>query len=63
MLTKQEMAVWTWLVSKGIANAMQGLSAMINQELVVTALKVQQYPVIEAAQLLGGRRTCWSAST
>lgn len=54
LLTKEEMSVWTWLVSKGIANAMQGLSTMIGHELVVTALSVKQQPVQQAAELLGG---------
>ena len=54
LLTKEQLAVWTWLVSKGISNAMRGLSAMIGSELVVTALSVNQYSVTEASKLLGG---------
>lgn len=54
LLTKEQLAIWTWLVSKGIGNAMRGLSAMIGNELVVTALSVNQYPVAKASQLLGG---------
>ena len=54
ILAKEELAVWTWLVSKGIANAMAGLSTMIGQELTVTGLSVSQYPVEKAAELIGG---------
>jgi chemotaxis protein CheC len=54
LLSKEELAVWTWLVSKGISHAMDGLSAMIGTQLSVTALSVNQYPVEKAAELLGG---------
>ncbi len=57
LLSKEELAVWTWLVSKGIGNAMRGLSIMIGQELTVTALSVTQYAVEKAAELLGGPET------
>jgi len=57
LLSKEELAVWTWLVSKGINNAMSGLSAMIGTEVAVTALSVKQYPVDQATQLLGGPDT------
>ena len=53
-LTKDELAVWTWLVSRGIGNAMQGLSAMIGCELAVTALSLKQVAAKDAAELLGG---------
>ncbi len=52
--TKEEVSVWTWLVSRGIANALSGLSQMIGQELKVTALDLRQVPAKHAAQLLGG---------
>jgi chemotaxis protein CheC len=54
LLSKEELAVWTWLVSKGISHAMDGLSTMIGTQLSVTALSVNQYPVEKAAELLGG---------
>ncbi len=54
LLTKDELSVWGWLVSKGINNAMQGLSGMIGAELVVTSLKMEQCSVQQAAELLGG---------
>jgi chemotaxis protein CheC len=54
LLSKQDLAAWTWLVSKGISNAMHGLSTMIGQELTITTLSVNQYPVEKAAELLGG---------
>ena len=52
--TKEEVSVWTWLVSRGISNALSGLSQMIGQELKVTGLDLRQYPAKHAAQLLGG---------
>ncbi len=54
MLTKEELAVWTWLVSKGIANSLSGLSQMVGQELSVTSLDLKQFPAKDAANLLGG---------
>lgn len=54
MLTKDEVAIWTWLVSKGIANALSGLSAMVGQKFSVTSLDIRQLPARDAAILLGG---------
>ena len=54
ILTKDELAVWTWLVSKGIGNAMYGLSGMIGCELAVTGLSLKQIAAKDAAELLGG---------
>jgi len=54
MLTKDEITVWTWLVSKGIANALSGLSEMVGQEFSVTSLDLRQLPAKDAAILLGG---------
>lgn len=53
-LTKNEMAIWTWLVSKGIASALAGLSQMVGQELNVTSLDLKHVPAKEATNLLGG---------
>lgn len=52
--TKEEISVWTWLVSRGISNALSGLSQMVGQELKVTGLDLRQVPVKRAAELLGG---------
>lgn len=52
--TKEEISVWTWLVSRGISNALAGLSQMVGQELKVTGLDLRQFPAKHAAQLLGG---------
>jgi len=38
MFTKDETAIWTWMVSKGIANSLSGLSEMVGHELNVTSL-------------------------
>lgn len=54
MLTKDEVAIWTWLVSKGIANALSGLSAMVGQKFSVTSLDIRQLPARDAAIMLGG---------
>ena len=54
MLSKDEIAIWTWLVSRGIADSLSGLSQMVGQELSVTSLDLKQYPAKEAAMLLGG---------
>ena len=53
-LTKNEMASWAWLVSKGIANAMSGLSQMVGQEIRLTSLDLERLSVKDATGLLGG---------
>ena len=54
MLTEDEIAIWTWLVSRGIANSLAGLSQMVGQELVATSLALKHFPAKDAAMLLGG---------
>ena len=54
MYTKDETAIWTWMVSKGITNSLSGLSEMVGQELKVTSLDLKRYPVKDCAMLLGG---------
>ncbi len=54
ILSKDELAIWTWLVSKGIANALSGLSQMVGKDLSVSALDLKQCPAKDAAALLGG---------
>ena len=53
-LTRDEMAIWTWLVSKGITKSLTGLSQMVGQELIVNSLEMQEYPINETPDLLGG---------
>ena len=53
-LTKDDMTVWTWLVSKGIANALSGLSEMVGHEIRVTSLDIKRLPAKDTAVLLGG---------
>lgn len=53
-LTKNDMAVWTWMVSKGIANALSGLSEMTGHEIKVNSLDLKWLPANEAAVVLGG---------
>jgi chemotaxis protein CheC len=54
MRTKDDIAIWTWLVSRGIVNSLSGLSEMVGHELSVTSLDLRQYPAKDAAALLGG---------
>ncbi len=54
LLTKDEMAIWTWLVSKGISNSLAGLSQMVEEELIVSALDVRYFPAKDAVSLVGG---------
>ncbi len=54
MFTKDETAIWTWMVSKGISNSLSGLSEMVGQELKVTSLDLKRYPAKDCAMLLGG---------
>lgn len=53
-LSKEDMTVWLGLVSKGIANALSGLSEMVGHEIKVTSLDFKQLPVSDAAASLGG---------
>lgn len=52
--TKDEIAVWTWLVSKAITNSLSGLSQMVERTFDVTSLSIKQFPAKDAAMLLGG---------
>ncbi len=54
MINKDELAIWTWLVSRGISNSLAGLSQMIGEELSVSSLDVKHFPAKEAVNLLGG---------
>ena len=54
LVTKDEAAIWTWLVSRGITSSLSGLSEMVGQELVVNSLDLRQLPVKDATALLGG---------
>ncbi len=54
MFTKDETAIWTWMVSKGITNSLSGLSEMVGQEFNVTSLDLKRYPAKDTAMLLGG---------
>ncbi len=54
MHTKDDITIWTWLVSKGIVSSLSGLSEMVGHELSVTSLDLRQYPAKDAAALLGG---------
>lgn len=53
-LTRDEVSVWTWLVSKGIANALSGLSQMVGQKFDVTSIDLKQFPVKDTAARING---------
>ena len=53
-LTKDELAIWTWLVSRGISNSLSGLSQMVGEELSVSGLDVKHFPAKDTITLLGG---------
>jgi chemotaxis protein CheC len=53
-LTKDELSIWTWLVSRGISNSLAGLSQMVGEELSVSSLDVKHYPAKDAVNLVGG---------
>jgi chemotaxis protein CheC len=54
LLTKEKIAVWTGLVSKGISNALNGLSEMVGHQIVVTSLDLKWLPAKNASGMLGG---------
>lgn len=54
-LLDRDMAIWKWLVSRGIANSIAGLSRMIGQELNVNELDVNHIMDKDAVDLLGGK--------
>ena len=56
-LTKDDMVLWTWLVSKGIANALSGLSEMVGHLIRVTSLDLRWLSARSAVGLLGGSET------
>lgn len=53
-MSKEDMAVWTSLVSKGIANALYGLSLMVQHQIAATSLSLKWLPVKEAAAIICG---------
>ncbi len=54
MFSRNEMVIWTWLVSRAIVSSLSGLSKMVGHNLVVTSLDLKQYPAKDGASLLGG---------
>ena len=54
VFSKNEMVVWTWLVSRAIVSSLSGLSRMVEYELKVTSLELKQIPVKDAVSILGG---------
>ncbi len=54
VLTSEQMVVWTGLVSKGISNALRGLSEMVGHQIVVTSLDLRWLPAKDATGMVGG---------
>jgi chemotaxis protein CheC len=54
ILTREKLSTWTWIVSKGIANALFGLSRMVGHEIETTSLDLKWLPAKEVVNLLGG---------
>ncbi len=53
-LTREEMTKWVWLMSKGITKSLTGLSQLVGQELIVNSLEMQEHPISEIPDVLGG---------
>lgn len=53
-LSKEDIAIWTSLVSKGISNALYGLSMMVRHQMAVTSLALKWLPVKEASSVICG---------
>lgn len=54
LFTPQQMAIWTGLVSKGISNALRGLSEMVGHQIVVTSLDLRWLPTKDVTSMIGG---------
>jgi chemotaxis protein CheC len=53
-LTRNQVTVWTWLVSKGINNSVRRLSSMIGERLGVNSLDIVDLGIPDINVLLGG---------
>lgn len=45
---------WTEIITRGVTNAISGLSGMMGQEVVLTSMNARQIAVKDAADLVGG---------
>ncbi len=54
VLTREQMVVWTGLVSKGISNALRGLSEMMGHQITITTLDLKWLPAKDATSMIGG---------
>ena len=54
VFSREEMAVWAWMVGRGISNVVSGLSRMVGEELRVISLDPRRLQARNAAMLLGG---------
>lgn len=54
LLTQENLSVWTWLVSRGISNALSGLSQMVGKEIEVSSIDLKWLPAKRVVDMLGG---------
>ncbi|MBN2238693.1 MAG: chemotaxis protein CheC [Dehalococcoidales bacterium] len=54
VINENDLAVWKWLVRRGIVNSISGLSRMLGEELRIEEMEVKQMPVTDTIFLLGG---------
>jgi chemotaxis protein CheC len=52
-LASANLSAWTWLVEKGISNALSGLSQMVGKELGVTSIDLKWTPASKVIDILG----------
>lgn len=52
LLTSENLSVWTWLVEKGISNALSGLSQMVGKELGIASIDLGWTPASKVIDML-----------
>lgn len=54
LLTRDNLSVWTKLVSKGILNALDGLSRMVGKEIEASSIDTKWLPAKRVVDMIGG---------
>ena len=52
ILTRNQVTIWAWLVSKGVNNSVRRLSSMVGQRLSVNSLDIVDHRISEISSLL-----------
>lgn len=52
-LSREDMAIWTWLVSRGITHSLSGLSTLTGRQISTSSLNIMQIHVKDMINLLG----------